>query len=164
MRDPLLPQILLAAALGLALSYAGRDVGRQGAVILVVAAVVVALIPLPGVPVDLIFAAAWLSVAATAASVHLPEAWRLRWEPWPTRGLALNAGLWMGFLHHAGVSPFGLAFAVPFVVLMLPGAWMVGRGWGIAVKVAASWLIAVAVLQVVLGFVPTPGYEADHME
>ncbi|ESQ90306.1 hypothetical protein ABAC460_09125 [Asticcacaulis sp. AC460] len=164
MRDPLLPQIMLAAALGLALSYTERGTARQAAGICVVAAIATALLPLPGFPTDLAFAAGWLSVLATAASLHLPEPWRLRAGPWLGRGQALNAGLWVGLLNHMTLSPFGLAFALPFVALMLPGAWLIGRGWGIAIKVAASWLIAIAVLQIALGFVPTPGYEADHME
>ncbi|WP_157139082.1 hypothetical protein [Asticcacaulis biprosthecium] len=164
MRDPLLPEIMLAAALGLALSYYSRGTAFRAVVIFIAAAVAAALLPLPGFTSEIAFAAAWLSVAVTAASLHLRETWRLRAGPWLAWGLALNAGLWAGLLNQMSLSPSGLAFALPFVALMLPGAWLVGRGWGIAVKVAASWLIAIAVLQIALGFVPTPGYEADHME
>lgn len=164
MRDPLLPQILLSAALGLALSYGATAVALQAAAIMLVGAVTVAILPLAGFPLDLAFFVAWLSVMATAATVHLPDTWRVRAGPWLPRGLALNAGLWCGLLNHGGLSPFNLAFALPFLALMLPGAWLVGRGWGVAVKVAASWLIAVAGLQIALGLIPTPGYEADHME
>ena len=161
MRDPLLPQILLAAALGLALSYSA---GRAAVVIMVVTAVAVALIPLSGLSEDWVFTGAWMSVAVMAASVHLPDAWRLRAEPWLSRGMALWAGVWAGLLSHLAVAPASLGFALPFLGLAWAGVWLVGRGWGIAVKVAASWLIAVAVLQVGLGFVPTPGYEGDHLE
>ena len=41
---------------------------------------------------------------------------------------------------------------------------IVSRGWGIAVKVVASWLAAVAILATMLSLVPTPGYMPDHME
>jgi len=53
----------------------------------------------------------------------------------------------------------GLALAV------LPAEWTVDRRVLIAVRVVASWLIAVALLGAMLQFIPvTPGYLPDHME
>jgi len=53
----------------------------------------------------------------------------------------------------------GLALAV------LPAVWTVDRRVLIALRVVASWLIAVALLGAILQFIPvTPGYMPDHME
>jgi len=53
----------------------------------------------------------------------------------------------------------GLALAV------LPAVWTVDRRVLIALRVVASWLIAVALLGAMLQLIPvTPGYMPDHME
>jgi hypothetical protein len=41
---------------------------------------------------------------------------------------------------------------------------IVARKWGIGIKVACSWLIAIAALEIGLNLVPTPGYKPDHMD
>jgi hypothetical protein len=56
-------------------------------------------------------------------------------------------------------STAGLALA------LLPAVWIVDRRVLIALRVVASWLIAVAMLGAMLQFLPvTPGYMPDHME
>ena len=56
-------------------------------------------------------------------------------------------------------STAGLALAV------LPAVWIVDRRVLIALRVVASWLIAVAMLGAMLQFLPvTPGYLPDHIE
>ena len=55
--------------------------------------------------------------------------------------------------------------AAPCVLLAMPAAWLIGRKASIAVKVASSWLIAMAVLAALLPFLPvTPGYLPDHLD
>jgi hypothetical protein len=58
-----------------------------------------------------------------------------------------------------------LCAAAGLVLARLPAAWIVDRRVLIALRVVASWLIAVAMLGALLQFLPvTPGYMADHME
>ena len=75
---------------------------------------------------------------------------------------------WLAFAHLvialAG-APIDLLASLPLALLCLPGAWLVSRRGSIAVKVAASWLIAVALLAISLQMAPvTPGYRPDHMD
>jgi hypothetical protein len=58
-----------------------------------------------------------------------------------------------------------LCAAAGLVLARLPAAWIVDRRVLIALRIVASWLIAVAMLGALLQFLPvTPGYMADHME
>jgi hypothetical protein len=65
----------------------------------------------------------------------------------------------------AGVLPAALLFAATGLALAsVPAAWA-DRRVLIALRVVASWLIAVAMLGAMLQFLPvTPGYMPDHME
>lgn len=159
MRGGLLPPALVCAALGLALSFARPRNLALALGLFGVSAVAAAAAPCPPAPEDLLFTACWLTVLATAASVHLPR-------PIGSRGVAilsLNAGLWAGVISHFG-GAHNLVAALPFVLLVAPGQGLRRRGWGVAVKVAASWLIAIAGLEALLVLVPTPGYQPDHMD
>jgi len=54
---------------------------------------------------------------------------------------------------------------VGLALALLPALWIVDRRVLIALRVVASWLIAVAMLGAMLQFIPvTPGYMPDHME
>lgn len=160
MRGAILPDALLAAAVGFALSFAAPKVARNSALIMIAVAVVTAMIPIAGFSDDIAFGGCWLSVLIAAACVHLkggPNA--------IIAGvLAADAGLWQGLVTHVSQGAGVLAYALPAVLLFIPGQILVRRGWGIAVKVAASWLIAIAVLEFGLNLVPTPGYKPDHMD
>ncbi|MBC7506267.1 MAG: hypothetical protein H7267_11170 [Sandarakinorhabdus sp.] len=78
--------------------------------------------------------------------------------------LAANTGLWAGAVTAIAGTPQDLARALPVALLAWPAGWLVTHRAGIAVKVLASWLIAVAILVAALPIVPTPGYMQDHME
>ena len=95
-------------------------------------------------------------MAIAAASVH-PGGVRSAWAVI----LALNSGLWAGAVIAAAGYVRDLAIAAPAVLLCIPGAWLVATKRGIAVKVAASWLIAIGVLSLCLQLAPTtPGVQA----
>lgn len=66
----------------------------------------------------------------------------------------------------AQVLPAVLLWAAGGLVLArLPAAWIADRRVLIALRIVASWLIAVAMLGAMLHFLPvTPGYLPDHME
>lgn len=160
MRGAVLPDALLAAALGAALSFTQGRTARHSAMLMAVVAVIVALVPLPGLSADLVFGGCWLSVAVIAASVHLKGG---------PNGvvaavLAADAGLWQGLATHVSQGFTALGLALPVVLVVIPGQLLVKRGWGIGMKVAASWLIAIAALEFALNLVPTPGYKPDHMD
>ena len=56
-----------------------------------------------------------------------------------------------------------LADAFLLVLLFVPVWFLNNHGLGIAAKVAASWLVAVAILVALLPLIHTPGYVPDHM-
>lgn len=74
---------------------------------------------------------------------------------------SLAAGVAAGL---AASGPAELAMAALALLFALPAGWAIRRGWDVAVKVAASWLVATALLAAALPMVTTPGYVADHRE
>ena len=160
MRGAILPAALLAAAVGMVTSYAEPKIMRQSAAAMVVVAVAVAFIPWAGVSDDIAFNGCWVSILLTAASVHIPGTP----NPWLSRGLALNAGFWAGLVTHVQGGALVVFMGLPLLALIIPGHLLVKRNWGIAIKVACSWLIAIAALEIGLMMVPTPGYAPDHMD
>ena len=160
MRTALLPDALLASAAALALSYAAPRDARIAAPAMAVIALLVAAIPWPGVNDDLAFAGGWISIILTAACVHLPKGVNKRLSA----AIATNGGFWAGLISHVQGGFPAVAMAMPFLLLVIGGQYLVGRKWGIAVKVAASWLMAISALEIGLMFVPTPGYAPDHMD
>lgn len=159
MRDTVLPVALLAAALGLALSYTGEKAAKNAGLAALAIAVPVAVFPYGVMPETLVFILISLSVIALAATLHLP---RLQ-TPKVLFGLACNAGLWAGLATHISGATEGL-MSLALVLLFIPGRLIVARGWGIGIKVVCSWLLAIAALEIALLFVPTPGYAPDHMD
>ena len=151
---------LLCAALGFALAFAPRGSVLPSLLGLVAAAVAMAFVPLAPAWRETAFLVCWATLILTAAMVHLPGG------PGPKLALALGVGA--GAAGGAIVSVAGVASdllkALPWALLCVPGAWLVARGQGIAIKVASSWLIAVAILAAALPITPTPGYEPDHMQ
>lgn len=160
MRGGLLPPALLAAALGMALAFAPRRVRWPSFGLFAVVALAVRSARPPAAWEETVFLALWASAVATALFVHLP-----RGVPAPLALVAgANGGAWAGAATAIQGTPRDLGLACLFVVLFLPAAWLDTRRLGIAVKVAASWVVAVAVLAAMLPLTPTPGYKPDHME
>jgi hypothetical protein len=161
MRGGALPPALLAGALGFALAFAPRRVIAPAVGVFVITASVASFSTPDPAWIDAIFYACWGSVVLTALSVHLPQSMGLRLGLL----LAANAGLWAGaVIAVAGVS-LDLAKSLPWVLICIPAAWLIGRRFQIAIKVVASWLVAVSLLAAALpATTPTPGYVGDHME
>lgn len=160
MRSAALPAALLFATLGLTLAFAPRRIRVPGLAATTIGAAIVSLLGLPIVMQDTAFVGCWASLIVTAACVHL------RGGPGPRAVLALsgNAGLWAGAVIAATGSPFDLLRALPGALIILPAA-IIHRHAPIALKIASSWLIAVAMLAASLNFLPvTPGYLPDHLE
>lgn len=161
MRGGALPPALLCAAVGLALAFAPRRAWLPSLVTVTGTTIVLAALPIPREWLEGVFLGCWASVAATAATVHLPRG--------PTAsgavGLSLNAGLWSGAEVALAGSRLDIAKALVCVLLFVPAAFIVDWRAPIIVKVVASWLIAVAILAATLQFLPvTPGYLPDHLD
>lgn len=161
MRGGALPPALLASALGFALAFAPRRAIPPAVAVFVAIAVAAGhLKPDPHLA-DAIFYLCWGSVVVTALSLHLPGGVRL----WLAQVLAANAGVWAGLVIAVAGVPLDLAKALPWVLICLPAAWLISRRFQIAIKVVASWLIAISLLAAALpATTPTPGYVGDHME
>lgn len=160
MRGAALPAALLCAVLGLALGYAPRRALAPAFAGLLAAAGLTALAAVNPDHRELAFAGCWISLIVTALLVHLPRG--------PRTGVAvaaaINAGAWSSAVIAIEGEPFALATALPWALLAVPAGFLVAKGWGIAIKIVSSWLIAVALLSLFLPTATTPGYERDHME
>ncbi|MFA6112529.1 MAG: hypothetical protein WC729_01005 [Sphingomonas sp.] len=151
MRDPALPLLLLGVSTGL---MAGAS-GRHAALLAGIAAALLVSTFGPIVPDGGSHAMAWVCVMAIAGATWLP-----RGVPIPVAGAA---GAAAGLLH-AGTGATLLSLALLVASALLAGI-AARRGWRLAVQVVASWLFAVAALNVTLGLLPvTPGYLPDHLE
>ena len=142
MRGGALPAALLCAALAFALAFAPRRALVPALAAMAVAAFAATLLPLPKAWTEAIFLGCWASVLLAAAAVHLRRGIDLPLAV----GLGVNTGVWAGATILVVGVPGDLLRALPVALLALPGQWLVQHRGGIAIKVAASWLIAVAVL------------------
>ena len=160
MRGGFLPPAILCAALGLALAFIPLRQALLAAGLLVAIALLAWALGPPKAWIEPIFVGCWLSVIATAVLVHRPAA-----LPDAVFAIAAaNAGLWSGAVTAVAGAGRDLAIALPCVLLLAVGRPIVVRGWGIGLKVLASWLTAVAILATMVSLTPTPGYKPDHME
>jgi hypothetical protein len=161
MRGGVLPPALLFLALGLALAFAPRSVWAPSLFALFASLGAFTFLPVPQVWLDCVFLGCWISVIATAASVHLGRGL----SPRAALALSVNAGVWASAVVCLSGSRVDLLKALPCVLILLPASWVVGRHASIPVKMVSSWVIAVAVLAATLQLLPvTPGYLPDHME
>lgn len=160
MRGGFLPPAILVAALGLALAFVPVRRALLAALVMAMVAAATWFAGPPSSWIEPVFVACWLSVIATAALVHRP----LDLPPWLFLVAGANAGLWAGAVTSVAGKASDLAIALPCVLIFVIGRPIVLRGWGIGVKVIASWLTAVAILATMVSLTPTPGYKPDHME
>ena len=161
MRGGVVPPALLFVALGLALTFAPRRVWAPSLLALCATLGAFAFLPVPHAWLEGVFLVFWMSVIATAASVHLVGGI----SPRAALALSVNTGVWVSAVVSLSGSRLDLLKALPCVLICLPAAWVVGRYTSIPVKVVSSWVIAIAVLAATLQLLPvTPGYLPDHME
>jgi hypothetical protein len=128
---------------------------------------------------DNVFLACWFTVIANAASIHAASAERVvrgvgvvcavgvagKAAPAIALALSINTGLWAGAVIAVAGAESDLLRAALWLLLVLPAAAVVRSPAAVTVKVLSSWLVAVALLEVVLHYLPvTPGYAADHLE
>lgn len=160
MRGGVLPAALLFGALAFALAAAPRRAVLLALAVVLFAAPLIASLEFPRAWTEAVFISCWLSVGFTAACVHLRRALGAG----AAAILALNNALWAGATIAVAGTTSDLLKALPVLLLVIPARYLVANGSGLAVKVVASWLVAVAILAGALSAVPTPGYVPDHME
>ena len=161
MRGGAVPPALLCAAVALALAFAPRRTWPLSLAILITTTVVFAMVPTPHEWMEGVFLGGWVSVAATAATVHLPGGLTAR----TAAIVSLNAGLWSGAEIAIAGSRLDIAKALVGVLLISVAEFTVDCRVPIVAKVIASWLIAVAILVATLQLLPvTPGYLQDHLD
>lgn len=155
-----LPLALLCAALGLALAKTSTRIAVLAIAVLVVTSLLsFEVIPAVSWQIPAILGL-WLSAAITAALAYLPRGIAGVWAYLAS----INAGLWTGVVAHSTGGGSAMAAAWPFALLFLPAAWLLERQLGVAVKIAASWIVAVSILAGMVAISPVPGYAPDHME
>lgn len=160
MNGGVLPLILLFATVGLALGAASPRTAWLSLAVMVGTGLPVSLQPVPPSASDAVFTGLWVSAIATAVLAFLPG----RLIDRLALPAALNAGLWSGALASMSDQRAGLVLALILALLAVPARWLALRGHRIVIKVAASWMIAIASLSMFVSFLPTPGYKLDHME
>jgi hypothetical protein len=161
MREASLASGLLFTALGLTLAFAPRKAWLPSLLVLLLSGGTFELLQLPPAWVEVVFAGCWISVAVTALSVYLGQ----ELPSWAALLFSLNAGIWASAVVLISGSRSEAAFAMPCVLAFLPASWLVRRYGPIPIKVASSWLIAIAVLAATLQILPVAaGYLPDHLE
>ncbi len=124
------------------------------------AAALMAFTASPDIAPNIIFAGLWLSMIAAAVLVYLPVArWSLAALP-----ISVNAGFWLGACAGLSNDLSVLAIGILPLFIAIPARLVAGGKFNIAVKVVASWMIAIASLSLFVTLIPTPGYKPDHME
>jgi len=159
MMDPSLPVAILYAALALMLGFVPR---KTAAASLLVAG-------------SLTFAVSQIDWSAAIATPAITGCWvgvlvLAVWIYWPKRlgnslaiALAAAAGIIAGIVVGSAATPFNPYPLVAAVLLVVPASVAVERGYAIAPRVVASWLVAVSLLAALLPFVVShPGYVPDH--
>ncbi|MEO7277364.1 MAG: hypothetical protein ABIW33_05015 [Sphingomicrobium sp.] len=160
MNAGILPICLLFVAAGLTLSFASFRDALLAAAALIVAALIIASLNFPPSALEPVLVGLWASCIATVALMHLARRLGTGWAI----ATGLNAGGWAGALAALSSLRPPMLYSFPILLLALPGQWLVGRGYGIAVKVVGSWVVAVATLAIFVSLTPTPGYKPDHMQ
>ncbi len=155
-----LPLALLCAALGLALTKTPIKI----AVLAIITLVVTSSLSFAVMPVARwetpAMLALWISAAITAGLAYLPRGMDGVW----VFLASINAGFWVGLVAHSAGGGGGMAAAFPLALLFLPAGWLLEKEMGAAVKIAASWIVAVSILAGMVAISPVPGYAPDHME
>lgn len=157
----MLPAALLCAVAGMMLAFLTPRQAAFGVLTLIAVAVLAGTIPLPAAFAEIALAGCWASLLACALCVFWPGVP----ASWMVLAIAANAGLWAGLVTATEAKPGDLWRALAAVLLVIPAAWAVRRGYAVAPKVVTSWLVAVAVIAAFLPIVTVhPGYLDDHRE
>lgn len=160
MTGPAIAAGLLLAVLACALGFLPPRTAFAGAGI-AAATTVFAALAIEPVAQDIVLAGCWVSLIIAALSVFWPRYSQERIIPafLFCAVAGLSAGLVVG-QPSGGALPVAIATVL---LLALPAAICVRRGWAIAPRILTSWLLAVALLAGTIPYlVDHPGYVPDH--
>ncbi|HEY6941470.1 hypothetical protein [Dokdonella sp.] len=154
-----LPLVLLGLATGVAIAPAARSTRAIGFVAFALLAGIVARLASP-IPLDAALRGSWIVIGLCAGAIHLPR----------TSGrlalvFACASGGCAGMLAASSAAlPEGYVLP-PAIAALALASWCLCHGAHVAVKILASWLVAIALLMASLHGVPvTPGDRLDHLE
>lgn len=151
---------LLLAVLACALAFLPPRTAFAGAGLAAVVTIVAALAIEP-VAQDVALAGCWVILAVAALCVFWPR--YAQGRTLPVVILCAGAGLWAGLVLGQPEADSHPAAVATVLLLMLPAAFCVRRGWAIAPRILTSWLLAVALLAGTIPYlVDHPGYVPDH--
>ena len=159
MRGGALPAAMAIAGLALMLGFATRRTIAAALVLAGACLATASFAPVPDLWVEAIFLGCWASVAVSALCTYLPRPV----APSVACLLASFAGMSAGLAIAAEGRPTDVALPILAALLVVPAQLAVAKGYAVAPRIVASWLIAVAVLAAILPHVVThPGYVPDH--
>ncbi|MGY4395438.1 hypothetical protein ACVWZA_000599 [Sphingomonas sp. UYAg733] len=160
MRDTLLATALLGASAGLSAGLS--PVGSIRLCLLALATSAATAICLHGVATDRMLIPGWTAIAIGAGTTWLPA--RIR-RPALMPLLAGLCGAIAGSLPSNSTTTSIMIFALGLTLATTASAMLFARGWLLPTRVVASWLVAIAALNVTLTVLPvTPGYMPDHLD
>lgn len=153
---------LLLATLAFALAFVPSRTRWPAAVVATAALLAAALIA-PAMPKPVALTVWGVMLIAVAIAVYAPVV-AARRSIFPISG-ALAAGAWAGTLLASGEPGLAPPYALGFAGIVAAASLMAHRGWALALRVATSWAVAVAILVGAMPyFIAHPGYVADHRE
>ncbi len=160
MRDGALPAVLLCLAFGMAICRQRvRDIAAAIVILVVVAIAASALVFPDALAAPTAIAAAALTVLVVFA-VYSGRAF----HPALAAGLGVAAGALIGALTSFAGQASLLLFALPATLVAFPAAWLARTGRAIALKVIASWILAVSLLSIGLTFAQGVSAGSDHLD
>lgn len=160
MNGGIVPLLLLCATMALLLSFTSGRVAWAAAGVTSATASAIALVASPQGLATLVFAGVWSTIIIAAALTYFSPKVAQQWA----LPLAVAAGVGAGSLASLSGRKSDLFLALPISLLFVPGRSIVARGYGLTIKIVASWMIAIAMLSAFVSLTPTPGYQPDHME
>jgi hypothetical protein len=159
MKGAMIAAGLLLAVFSFALAFVPRKIAFGAALVCVLTALAAAHIG--GLPSGVAFTGCWVSLALAALSVYWPRI--AQGTAWLCLVFAADAGLWAGLVVSTEAPWSAMLQVLAVLLLGVPAAACIDRGWTIVPRIVTSWLLAVAIL---VGAIPHlvvhPGYEPDH--
>jgi len=152
-----LPAALSCVALGLALAFAAPGVRRLALVALALSAAATSLLAPAAVSPEALLILTCLAVLLSSAIGLIARTAHIG----VVGPLAAFTGAVMGLGAMPAQSFVGVLLAC---LIAAPSAWVARRRERVVLRIAASWLLTVALLVAATPLVTTPGYTPDHME
>jgi hypothetical protein len=155
----MVPAAMVFAALGLMLAFVPRRMAAGCLALVIVLASVASLSRIGASANDGAIMLCWGAVAVLAARTYWPKPSARR----TNLAIAAIAGVISGIAIAASATPSSLWQPLLASLVIIPATVAVERGYAVAPRVVASWLVAVALLAALLPYVVAhPGYIADH--